>query len=528
MGERRVVSVLVALLAAIMFVVGGCGGNGAKPTGSDSDEPAPPEAQDAIVKGLQTMFTWYPARDASPRDAYVRALPYLGQKLQAGKDNTIERGNSVWWQEWKEKHAEVTATALLVAGEHPADQPDTVERSVLVTQTVKTPDGQVLDTTPMLIESVVAKKNPQGWHVEDINFFKTNQFRTPECPPGQSHQPAPDGPCAPNPPPPIQCPDGTAVPPDQTCPTPVTGPGNPTGPGTTTTKTTHQCPDGSTIPADQDCPANPGTTSQPPKECPDGTTVPADQTCPTPVTKECPGGTTVTGTQTCPPPTTCGDGSTVYSPTTCPSPTSCGDGSTVYAPTTCPSPTTCHDGSTVYAPTTCPSPTSCSDGSTVYAPTTCPPPPVKCADGSTVPHGQTCAPVKCPDGSSVPNGQTCAPVNCPDGSTVPNGQTCPPVIVQRPAAAPGYTCSPGGGILGPSCSCPQGWDYEGNNDGSNGKCVPAGPGPAVHFAPTVGGWGKAVGAPGRDVHIGVIMQPDTGPDPCATGGPTMCMIRSTR
>ncbi|MEE6168374.1 hypothetical protein, partial [Mycolicibacterium sp. 120322] len=280
MGERRVVGALVALLAAIMFVVGGCGqsGNG-EPTGSDFDEPAPPEAQDAIVKGLQTMFTWYPARDASPRDAYIRALPYLGQKLQDGKDNTIDRGNSVWWQEWKEKHAEVNATALLVAGEHPADQPDTVERSVLLTQTVKTPDGQVLETDPMLIESVVAKKNPQGWRVETIDFFKTNQFRTPDCPPGQSHQPAPSGPCAPNPPPPIQCPDGTAVPPDQTCPAPVTGPGNPTGPGT------KQCPDGSTVPADQSCPTSKAT------QCPEGQTADSTGTC------QCPSGTVKNGDQ---------------------------------------------------------------------------------------------------------------------------------------------------------------------------------------------------------------------------------------
>jgi hypothetical protein len=465
MGERRVVGALVVLLAAIMFAVGGCGqsGNGGKPTGSDSDEPAPAEAQDAIVKGLQTMFTWYPARDASPRDAYIRALPYLGQTLQDGKDNTLERGNSVWWQEWKNKQAEVTATALLVAGEHPADQPDTVQRSVLVTQTVKAPDGQELDSNTMLIDRVVAKKSPQGWRVEEINFFPENQFRTQVCPPGQSHQPAPDGPCAPiPPPPPIQCPDGTTVPADQTCPTPVTTPSTKQCPDgstvpadagcPTTTKTTHQCPDGSTIPADQPCPTNPGTTSEPPKPCPDGTTVPADQTCPTPATKECPGGTTVTGTQTCPPPVTCGNGSTVYTPTTCPTPTTCSNGTTVYAPTTCPTPTTCSNGTTVYAPT-----------------------------------------------------------------------TCPPVIYEQPA--PAFTCHAGSGIVGPYCDCPQGWDYVGGNDGSNGKCVTAGPPPVVHFAPTVGGLNKSLVTPGRDVRIALIAPPDTQSDPCRTSELTICEIR---
>ncbi|MEB3021211.1 hypothetical protein [[Mycobacterium] crassicus] len=49
--------------------------------------------------------------------------------------------------------------------------------------------------------------------------------------------------------------------------------------------------------------------------------------------------------------------------------------------------------------------------------------------------------------------------------------------------SPGFTCHVGSGILGPYCDCPSGWDYVGGNDGSNGKCVTAGPPAVPHAAP---------------------------------------------
>ncbi|GAS91041.1 uncharacterized protein RMCB_5137 [Mycolicibacterium brisbanense] len=447
----------MALLAAIMFVVGGCGGNGGKPTGSDTDEPAPPEAQDAIVKGLQTMFTWYPARDASPRDAYIRALPYLGQKLQDGKDNTIERGNSVWWQEWKDKRAEVDATALLVVGEHPADQPDTVERSVLVTQTVKTPDGQVLDTNPMLIESVVAKKNPQGWRVDSINFFKTNQFRTAGCPQGQSHQPTPDGPCAPTPPPPIQCPDGSTVPPDQTCPATGTGPGNPTVPST------KQCPDGSTVPANQSCPTT--TTAGP--QCPQGQTPDSSGTC------QCPSGTEKNGDQCVQP---CPQGQTRDSTGTCQCPSGtekngdqcvqpCPQGQTRDSTGTCQCPsgtvqgsdgsctTPCPTGQTRDSYGTCQCPSGTVQGSDGSCTTPCPNGQVRsggtcqCPSG-TVMEGGSCV-TPCPAGQ-VRSGGTC---QCPSGTTLVNGSCVAPCIGRAYRDASGNCACPNGSTASAAEGC---------------------------------------------------------------------------
>jgi hypothetical protein len=406
MGQRRVQVVIVALLAAIALVATGCvGGQGEQSelTGSDAHEEAPAEAQDVIITAMETMFTWFPARDTSTLDAYNRALPFLSQAFRDGANNRIERGNSVWWQEWKEANAEVTADALLVDAEHPGDTPDTVQRAVVLTQTVKAPDGKQLDSTTMQVERVVAKKGPEGWRVQEINLFPENEFRTQTCPPGQSHQPPPDGPCVPNPPPPPKmCPDGSTVAPDQVCPPAPTGP------------QTKQCPDGTTVPADATCPTTGPTTPQT-KQCPDGKSIPADQECPPPPTKQCPDGSTVPANQDCPPPPT----------------KQCPDGSTVPANQDCPPPPTkqCPDGSTIPTDQDCPPPPTkqCPDGSTVPAGGKCPP--VQCPDGSSVPAGGKCPPVQCPDGSTVPNGQTCPPpppVECPDGSTVPAGQTCPP------------------------------------------------------------------------------------------------------
>ena len=231
----------------------GCvGGQGEQSelTGSDAHEDAPPEAQDVIIKGLETMFTWFPARDTSPLDAYNRALPFLGQAFRDGANNKLERGNSVWWQDWKAKKAEVTADALLVDAEHPEDTPDTVQRAVVLTQTVKAPDGKQLDSSTMQVDRVVAKKSQRA----GASSRSTSSPRTSSAPrrrlptggvaPAASRRPVHSNP----PPPPKQCPDGSTVAPDQVCPPPKTGP------------QTKQCPDRTTVPATATCP---GPTTSP-------------------------------------------------------------------------------------------------------------------------------------------------------------------------------------------------------------------------------------------------------------------------
>ncbi|KWX22827.1 hypothetical protein AFM11_17995 [Mycolicibacterium wolinskyi] len=246
MRQRRVLLAVAALFAAISLVVVGCGGSqpdsGSEHTGTDNDELVLSEAENVILKAIKTMFTWSPARDDSPLDGYNRALPLLGGELL---DINIELGNSVRVQEWKDAKLEVMADALLVPSEHPKDTPDTVERAVMLTLTATAPDGKLISSITMRVERVVAKKSPEGWRVEDVSFFPEKEIRTQAqiCPPGQSNQPPPDGPCVPNPPPPAKhCPDGATVAQDEVCPPPQGGP------------ETKQCPDGTSVPASGPCP----------------------------------------------------------------------------------------------------------------------------------------------------------------------------------------------------------------------------------------------------------------------------------
>lgn len=246
MGLRRLARVTVVLLAALSLAAVSCGGvqeeSASDQKGSDSQGTALSEAEDVILRAVRTMFTWSPARDASPLAGYDRAMPLLGGEL---REFRFQLGNNVRIQEWKDAKLDVLADALLVPGEHPPDTPDTVERAVVLTVTARAPDGTLVSSVTMRIERVVARRGPEGWRVEDVSFFPEDKFttKTPSCPPGQSNQPAPDGPCVPNPPPPAkQCPDGVTVAPDEVCPPAQGGP------------ETKMCPDGTSVPANGPCP----------------------------------------------------------------------------------------------------------------------------------------------------------------------------------------------------------------------------------------------------------------------------------
>jgi hypothetical protein len=462
MRQRRVRMAVVVLLASVLTLVAACGGSQPPPafTGTDNEDSAPPEARDVMLNALQTMFTWSPAKDASTADAYNRALPFLGKELRDGANNRVERGNSPQWQEWKAEKAEVSAQAWLVTAEHPKDAPDTIQRAVVLTQTVKAPDGRELDSTTFNIDRVVAKKGPQGWRVETIAFFPENPLRTGTCPPGSSHQPPPDGPCAPIPPPPgKQCPDGTTIAPDQVCPAAQTGP------------KTKQCDDGTTVAVGSACPTTgtgpSSTTPCPSGQSPDanGKCVTPETTCPTGQTKDA-NGTCVTPETTCPSGQTLENGTCTTAPVTCAADETLDNGTCAKKPVTCASDETLENGTCTNKPVDCP------DGTTVPNGQTCPS--VDCPDGTTVPNGQTCKPVSCPDGSSVSNGQTCPRVDCHDGTAVPNGQTCPPKSCPDGSSVPnGGTCpqakaappppiaanctvipGPPGGFNSTSCTCP--------------------------------------------------------------------------
>lgn len=325
MASRRTFQRVIAVLGCLCIALAGCGNRG------DSGQK-PPTAEEVaaaeytMLAATQTMFTWYPTVDASPADAYQRAAPALRGDMRASF-NSITDGAAALWPRWRQDKLTLTAASQFTPGSQATNASGQIERSVVVTQTAMFPDGKVDTSRVFKVDRVVAKYGNDGWKVEAINFFPENQFFIPACPPGNTHDPAPDGPCKPIPPPPTKtCPDGTSVPAGAVCPAQRNQP------------QTKQCPDGSTVPEGAACATHGPRT----KQCPDGSTVLIEEECVTTGTPPCPDGQTRGADGTCTSPTvTCPDGSTAPSVAECPKveqTVTCPDGTSAPSEAECPKP----------------------------------------------------------------------------------------------------------------------------------------------------------------------------------------------
>ncbi|MGK8491902.1 hypothetical protein [Nocardia asiatica] len=162
MSILRFTLTIAALLIATLGV--GCSDH----TGSDAHE-GDKEAIAAIRSGLQTMFTWRPGPDQSRSDAYRRAAPWLTSELAAKSGNNTERGPGAQWDQWARDRSTVEATVLVMGTEHDPDTADRIDRLVLITQAVKSPEGTIVETTD-LDARVFVQRTDQGWRIAAIEF----------------------------------------------------------------------------------------------------------------------------------------------------------------------------------------------------------------------------------------------------------------------------------------------------------------------------------------------------------------------
>lgn len=153
----------VAVLCLLLGLLAGCGSEPAPGDVSDRTKPG----DDVIVKALDTIFTWHPGTDTSTIDAYRRAAPLLTQSLSDKSSAGSDVRPSAQWQDWARRKVSVNATTFIVAGEHPADTPDRIERTAVVTQTVVDPGAGSRTLTP-LNAFVVAVRTAVGWRVSEI------------------------------------------------------------------------------------------------------------------------------------------------------------------------------------------------------------------------------------------------------------------------------------------------------------------------------------------------------------------------
>ncbi|WP_174185821.1 hypothetical protein [Nocardia barduliensis] len=160
MSILRCTLMIAALILAALGV--GCSDH----AGSDAHE-GDKEAIAAIRSGLQTMFTWRPGPDQSRADAYRRASPWLTTDLAAKSGNNTERGPGAQWDQWARDRATVEATVLVMGTEHDPDTADRIDRLVMITQAVKTPEGTIVETTS-LDARVFVQRTDQGWRIASI------------------------------------------------------------------------------------------------------------------------------------------------------------------------------------------------------------------------------------------------------------------------------------------------------------------------------------------------------------------------
>ncbi|MCE5290189.1 MAG: hypothetical protein LLG14_13265 [Nocardiaceae bacterium] len=155
----------VAVVGLLLGLLVGCGSESPHSDVTDRARPG----DDVIVKALDTIFTWHPGTDASTVDAYRRAAPFLTQALSDRASAGSEVRPSAQWQDWAQRKVSVNATTFIVAGEHPADTPDRIERTAVVTQTVVDP-GVSSRTLAPFNAYVVSIRTPVGWLVSDISI----------------------------------------------------------------------------------------------------------------------------------------------------------------------------------------------------------------------------------------------------------------------------------------------------------------------------------------------------------------------
>jgi hypothetical protein len=298
-----------------------------------------------------------------------------------------------------------------------------------------------------------------------------------------------------------QCPDGSPMRAEESCPAP---------------QEFKTCWDGSRIPTDQRCPRRrpPIDPSQLLQRCPDGSFVLIIQSCPSastppepappprPRLQRCPNGNLIPLTETCPRPTIeCPDGSVIWADDECPTQAppamkECPDGSTIATSGKCPPPTPprtkqCPGGLVLAIAEPCPAPPQrktkqCPGGLVVAIAEPCPaPPPQKtnqCPGGLVVAIAEPCpAPPppktkQCPGGPAVPVAEPCPPPPCAHGTRNPATGRCEPVC------QPGSTYDSGTRQCEPP-TCQEGAKY----NPATGRCQQT---PSTAVVPELAGKGE--------------------------------------
>ncbi|MDE1672646.1 hypothetical protein [Nocardia gipuzkoensis] len=117
---------------------------------------------------LRVWFAWNTNTDAGPSDAAARAAPLLARTLvEAISASRAVAGPGAQWSRWANAHASAAVRVDPSPESVPPQTGSEAFRVLVVTQSMFTPRGELLDTVVHTV-TVVLRTGRIGWEVSDV------------------------------------------------------------------------------------------------------------------------------------------------------------------------------------------------------------------------------------------------------------------------------------------------------------------------------------------------------------------------
>ncbi|PCK22278.1 hypothetical protein [Rhodococcus qingshengii] len=128
-------------------------------------------AEDTVRQALSIAFTWYPATDRSPTDAYARARNWFTESLAASLlvDVHTERGPGAQWGQWASDNAKVVADVSVGCSGCPTDTDTLIHRVASIHQTAIAGD-ETTTVTPDTTVWVTLTNGGGQWLIDSIRY----------------------------------------------------------------------------------------------------------------------------------------------------------------------------------------------------------------------------------------------------------------------------------------------------------------------------------------------------------------------
>ena len=138
------------------------------------DVPPNPDtnaAEDTVRQALSVAFTWYPATDRSPTDAYARAQNWFTESLAASLlvDVHTERGPGAQWGQWASDNAKIVADVNVGCSGCPPDTDTLIHRVASIHQTAIT-SHETTTVTPDTTVWITLTKHGGQWLLDTIRY----------------------------------------------------------------------------------------------------------------------------------------------------------------------------------------------------------------------------------------------------------------------------------------------------------------------------------------------------------------------